>query len=61
MHEERSGYGGFVKLNGFASKVGEFPMATLRNFNGLTSWKNAEKSLQSVNFTMPPPSLTQLV
>ena len=28
-------------------------MATLRNFNGLVSWRNAENSLQSVNLTMP--------
>ena len=58
MYEERSGYGGFVKLTGFAPKLGELPMATLRNFNGLASWRNAEKSLQSVNFTMPSPGLT---
>ena len=28
-------------------------MATLRNFNGLASWRNAENSPQSANVTMP--------
>ena len=28
-------------------------MATLRNFNSLASWRNAENSLQLVNLTMP--------
>ena len=32
-------------------------MATLRNFNGLVSWRNAENSLQSVNLTMPSRGL----
>ena len=44
---------GFVKLTGFTPNLGELSMATLRNFNGLASWRNAENSLQSVNLTAP--------
>ena len=32
-------------------------MGALRNFNGLVSWRNAKNSLQSVNVTMPAPTL----
>ncbi len=34
-------------------------MSGLCNFNGLASWRDAEKSLESVNLTMPSDTPTQ--
>ena len=38
---------------GSLRNLGKLSMATLRNFNGLASWRNAENSPQSANVTMP--------
>ena len=35
-------------------------MAGLRNISGLASWRDAEKSLESVNLTMPSGEVKEL-
>ena len=48
---------GTVTLNLFTPNLGKFPMAALRNVNGLASWGYVENSLQSLNVTIPVEDL----